>query len=199
MGRNSHIPATDTEQFIIEKASELFNKKGYSGTSLSDLEKVTGLTKGSIYSNFKDKEEVSLKVFEFNYQNLRQALLASVAGKTTAKEKLIAYVDFYIDYFPIMKVKGGCAIQNALIEADDTNPALFERAKRALIIWKDSVQSIIEEGIKNKDFDASLNAEQYAAYLLAIVEGAILVGKSLDNQQIFEAILVHLKNEIIKL
>jgi TetR/AcrR family transcriptional repressor of nem operon len=199
MGRNSHIPAADTEQFILERVSDLFNKKGYWGTSLRDLENATGLTKGSIYANFKDKEEVSLKVFEFNYKNLRQALLERVARKATSKEKLIACVDFYIDYFPALKTKGGCAIQNALVEADDTNPALFERAKRALTTWKDSMQSILEEGIRNKEFSSDLNAEQYAAYLLALIEGAILVAKSLNSQKIFEGILGQLKDEINKL
>ena len=189
MGRNSHIPAADTEQFIIEKVSELFNKKGFSGTSLSDLEKATGLTKGSIYSNFKDKEEVSLKVFEFNYHQLRESLLSRMHEKTTAKEKLLACIDFYIDYFPTMKFKGGCPIQNALVEADDTNPALFNRAKLALRSWKDSMQTILEVGIKNGELNRDLNAEHYAAYLVASIEGAILVGKSLDNQTAFVAIL----------
>lgn len=199
MGRNSHIPAADTEQFILEKVSDLFNKKGYAGTSLRDLENATGLTKGSIYANFKDKEEVSLKVFEFNYQNLRQALLARVAGKPTSKEKLIACVDFYMDYFPTMNSKGGCVIQNSLVEADDTHPALFERAKQALTAWKDSMQGILEEGIRNKEFGSDLNAKQYAVYLIAVIEGAILVAKSLNSQKVFDGILGQLKNEINKI
>lgn len=199
MGRNSHIPAADTELFILEKVSDLFNKKGYWGTSLSDLEKATGLTKGSIYSNFKDKEEVALKVFDFNYHKLRQALLEQVAVKASSKGKLIACVDFYIDYFPTIKAMGGCAIQNSLVEADDTNPALFERAKRALIAWKDSMQRILEQGIKDQEFSVDLNVEQYAAYLLAVIEGAILVAKSLNSPKVFEGILGQLRNEINKL
>lgn len=199
MGRNSHIPAANTEKFILEKVSDLFNKKGYWGTSLSDLEKATGLTKGSIYSNFKDKEEVLLKVFDYNHQNLRRTLLRRVAGKATAKEKLIAYVDFYIDYFPIMKKKGGCAIQNALVEADDTNPALFDKARQALITWKDAMQDIIEEGVQNKEFASDLNPKIYAGYLLALIEGAILVAKSLDSEETFDGILSRLKTEINKL
>lgn len=199
MGRNSHIPAADTEQFIIEKAAELFNKKGYWGTSLSDLEKATGLTKGSIYSNFKDKTDVSLKVFEYNYKKLREALNDTVSIKKTAKEKLLASVDFYIAYFPTMKTAGGCAIQNALVDSDDTNSALFEKAKSALITWKDTMQQIIKSGLEKGEFSSGLNAEVYASYLIALIEGAILVGKSLDSQKVFSGILNHLKEEINRL
>ncbi|MEI6949671.1 TetR/AcrR family transcriptional regulator [Paraflavisolibacter sp. H34] len=199
MGRNSHIPTADTEQYILEKVCDVFNKKGYWGTSLSDLEKASGLTKGSIYANFRDKEEVALKVFEFNYQHMRQALQQRVSGKAAAKEKLLAHIEFYLDYYPTMKTKGGCALQNALVEADDTNPALFERARQALASWKDSVQRILEEGVQNREFGPGLDAGQYAAYLLASIEGAILVAKSLDSQTIFADILGHVKSEISRL
>jgi TetR/AcrR family transcriptional repressor of nem operon len=34
-----------TKQFIIEKTAPVFNKKGFAGTSISDLTDATGLTK----------------------------------------------------------------------------------------------------------------------------------------------------------
>ncbi|WP_144916166.1 TetR/AcrR family transcriptional regulator [Mucilaginibacter frigoritolerans] len=36
----------NTRDFILQKVAPLFNKKGYAGTSLSDLTDATGLTKG---------------------------------------------------------------------------------------------------------------------------------------------------------
>ena len=42
-----------TRQFIIDKAADLFNTQGYSGTSMADIMEVTGLSKGAIYGNFK--------------------------------------------------------------------------------------------------------------------------------------------------
>ncbi len=56
--------AERTRHFIIEKAAPIFNTKGYAGTSLSDMTEATGLTKGSIYGNFADKDEVALACFE---------------------------------------------------------------------------------------------------------------------------------------
>jgi TetR/AcrR family transcriptional repressor of nem operon len=37
--------------------------KGYSGTSMSDITAATGLTKGSIYGNFENKDEVAIAAF----------------------------------------------------------------------------------------------------------------------------------------
>ncbi len=44
-----------TKQFILEKVAPVFNKNGYFGTSMSDITEATGLTKGAIYGNFKNK------------------------------------------------------------------------------------------------------------------------------------------------
>ena len=43
----------NTSDFILETVAPIFNRKGYAGTSLSDLTAATGLTKGAIYFNFK--------------------------------------------------------------------------------------------------------------------------------------------------
>ena len=62
------VPKSEaTRQQVIESTAELFNKKGYLGTSISDLEKATGMTRGSIYGNFENKDAVALAVFDYNW------------------------------------------------------------------------------------------------------------------------------------
>jgi TetR/AcrR family transcriptional regulator, transcriptional repressor for nem operon len=199
MGRNAHILAPDTQKFIIEKTSVLFNKKGYAATSLSDLEKVTGLTRGSIYANFKDKEEVSLRVFDYNHQRLTQAIFQRIAAETTAKGKLLASIDFYLDFYSDLISNGGCAIQNSLVETDDTNKVLFEKAKGALISWRETIVAIINDGIAGKEILDHVRPADFAVYMIALIEGAILVSKSLSNEHAFQYILTKLKAEIISL
>ena len=67
--------AERTKNFIIEKTAPLFNMKGYSGTSMSDITAATGLTKGSIYGNFENKDEVAIAAFLFRWQKYPEALL----------------------------------------------------------------------------------------------------------------------------
>ena len=55
-----------TSEYIIKTVAPVFNKKGYSGTSLADIAKATGLTKGAIYGNFTDKNELAVKAFVHN-------------------------------------------------------------------------------------------------------------------------------------
>lgn len=199
MGRNAHIPASDTQKFIIEQSAVLFNKMGYARTSLSDLEEVTGLTKGSIYANFKDKQEVALKVLEYNFDRLCKAMEQKISTESTAKGKLLACIDFYLEGYQDLVAKGGCAIQNALIENDDTNIILFERAKNALISWKERIADIVTEGLKADEFSTEVQPSGFAFYLIANIEGALLVSKSLNNEPAFRQMLTKLKGEVVVL
>ncbi|MEL6536474.1 MAG: TetR family transcriptional regulator, partial [Bacteroidota bacterium] len=49
---------TQTKELIITRAMPLFNTKGYTATSISDITNATGITKGAIYGNFQNKDEV---------------------------------------------------------------------------------------------------------------------------------------------
>lgn len=47
-----------TRDTIIETAFLLFLKKGFKAVTLTDLEKAVGMTKGTFYYHFLNKEEV---------------------------------------------------------------------------------------------------------------------------------------------
>src|SRR5580692_10250843 len=43
---------------ILEQASILFRERGFSGVSLSEIMKATGLTHGAFYNHFESKEDL---------------------------------------------------------------------------------------------------------------------------------------------
>ena len=47
----------------MEKTAPVFNMYGFDGATLSLLQEATGLTKGSLYGNFADKEEIAREAF----------------------------------------------------------------------------------------------------------------------------------------
>src|SRR4051812_21757532 len=83
--------AERTRQFIVEKTASIFNSKGYSGTSLNDLVDATGLTKGAIYGNFENKDEVALAAFEYNFGNITNYIASRIRERDSAIQKLLVY------------------------------------------------------------------------------------------------------------
>ena len=167
--------AEQTRNFIIEKTAPVFNKKGFAGTSLTDLTKATGLTKGSIYGNFANKDEVALAVFDYNLQRNENIIKEALAKQSTARDQLLVYTKVYAAFLTIPSMQSGCPIQNTATEADDTHPALKEKAKNAILGWKKKLVKIIEKGRQDGEFTASFNAEQVALTMIATIEGGIMI------------------------
>src|ERR1700754_2006778 len=107
------VPRSETtRQFIVESTAELFNKKGVSGTSVSDLEKATGMTRGSIYGNFQNKDAVALAVFDYNWEQKRRLLFEGADSRTSFKDKLLAHVLLHHPSAKTPFTAGGCPLQN---------------------------------------------------------------------------------------
>ncbi|HEY4831863.1 MAG TPA: TetR/AcrR family transcriptional regulator, partial [Waddliaceae bacterium] len=132
-----------TRQLIIEKAATLFNMKGFAATSLSDLCKVTQLTKGSIYGNFKNKEDVAMAVFEYNLSRKTNAIKQKVHEAGNYGDKLLAFAYSFADIDHRSSIAGGCPLLNAGIEADDTNADLRKKVAAGLLNWKNEMVRII--------------------------------------------------------
>lgn len=177
--------AEKTKQFIIEKTAPIFNMKGYSGTSISDITDITGLTKGSIYGNFESKDEVAIAVFKYNVKKLHDAFSREIDKQTTFKGKLLVYPKLYSEYSDLQVTKGGCPILNTATESDDTHPILKKYAERTLNYWKEKIMYFIDQGILAGEFKANaIDTEKTALTIIALIEGAIMISKltnSLDN------------------
>lgn len=169
--------AERTRQFIIEKTAPIFNTKGFAGTSLTDLTDITGLTKGSIYGNFENKDEVALAAFDFNFGRVVSYIKSKMDTREGTINKLLVYPETYRNYLKYDFLRAGCPILNTSTEADDTHPGLREKAVKALKLWKTSVEKHINEGIANKEIKPDTNAADFAAVLMSLVEGAFMQAK----------------------
>jgi len=164
-----------TKAFIIEKAAPIFNKKGYAGTSLNDMIAATGLTKGSIYGNFANKDEVALAAFDLNLAKVNSIIRSEMEKQQTYKGKLLVYPEVYENFSRYSFPQGGCPVLNTATECDDTHPALKQKAHDAILSWRKSIISLIQKGIAAKEFTGKIEPEQFAITVIAMIEGASMI------------------------
>lgn len=173
--------AENTRKLIVEKTAAIFNMKGYAGTSLTDLTEATGLSKGSIYGNFENKDEVALAAFDYNVSLLTNCLNEAIAAVPGAISKLLKMADFYRSGFKNSLQRGGCPILNTAIEADDTHPALKEKVAKSIRSWKKNIESIVRQGIDAKEIKSSVDAAEFATEYMALIEGGTMLAKATGN------------------
>jgi len=192
------IRSEKTRQLIIKKTASIFNKKGYTGTYLSDLTNATGLTKGSIYGNFKDKNEVALEAFKYNYKFQTQQIINKIEKENNSANKLIAFLNHYRTSFkPIFK-NGGCAILNTAVDTDDGNEILKKEVIKTIHNWHKKITAILIEGV-NKNELKEIDVFQFSYRMISIIEGSILLAKTLNKPEILLNNIEYLETEILQL
>lgn len=188
--------AERTRLYIIEKSAPIFNTKGYSATSMNDILAATGLAKGGVYGNFKNKDEIALQAFLYSFNKMREALRFVIKPQPTSVGKLQAILDFYHNYTIKPVITGGCPLLNTAIDVDDTLPFLKEAAAKGMKEMLATLKHIIEQGIKYGEFKKKIHPANEAELFFATIEGGIMMSKLNDNPEILNRLLENLKQQI---
>lgn len=191
--------AERTKQFIVEKTAPVFNARGYAGTSLAHLTEATGLTKGSIYGNFENKDAVALAAFDYNFKKVTDYVKERLLATDHSIERLLVYPQVYRDFLKIPFLKPGCPILNTSTEADDTHPQLREKAAAALDFWRKSLENQVKRGIERKEIKSTVQPMQVAIVIMSMIEGAIMQAKVAGRSTELKIAMDYLENFIREL
>jgi TetR/AcrR family transcriptional repressor of nem operon len=164
-----------TRRRIIEIAAPIFNQRGYSGCSLSELMEATGLEKGGIYRHFASKEDLAAEAFQYALAvnvKLRTDHLSAVAGSVN---KLRRSVELFVE--TPSAVAGGCPLMNTAIEADDGNPRLRELALEGLRAWKGRLGKVVKEGLEAGEIRTGTSPGSVANVMVSTLEGALMISR----------------------
>ncbi len=177
-----------TRELIVSKALPIFNTKGYHATSLSDITKATGITKGAIYGNFKNKDEVAAAAFDMGHQIVMERLASVIREQPTAPAKLKGIVNYFAEYVLNPPIEGGCPILNTSVEADDNHPSLRSKVIRSIAMIKEGIAKIVYRGISEGQLKPGINVEEFALTFYATIDGGILISRAEGDNRSFRII-----------
>lgn len=191
--------AEKTKQFILSKTAPVFNSKGFAGTSLTDLTASTGLTKGALYGNFHNKEDLAMEAFKYAVVKVKELIRNRVEKEVTYKRQLRAMLDFFAEYVFHPPVQGGCPMLNAAVEADDHFPGMRRVVVKELMSTVMFIYNLLNKGVKAGEFKKDINARELAYTIFCSVEGAIMFSRAERSEEPMKIIVRHCKkllNEI---
>lgn len=191
--------AEKTRQFIIEKTAPIFNRKGYAGTSLSDITEATGLTKGSIYGNFKNKDEVAIAAFNYNFGLLSEWIKEKRDNEPDPIKKLKIYISVFSDFTDNPVLRWGCPVLNSATEVDDTHVDLRDNVVNAIRKWHDSIVKVINDGKKNGLIKSDVDTTAFGWTLVALIEGGVMLVKVTGKTNTLKAAMDHAEKIIDEL
>ena len=165
--------AEKTTQFIIEKAAPIFSKQGYVGTSMSDLTKATGLTKGALYGNFKNKEEIALAAFQYNSNILLNKIDEKLDVDGNSLDKIYSLTNFYRNYAIFAYEMGGCPILKIGVDSEFNNKILSSACKEVAQEIEGKIALVLENGVNKSEIKIPVPPLQFAKQLYTMLQGAV--------------------------
>jgi len=174
--------AEATRNTIIRVSADLFNTQGYKATSISDITRATGYTKGAIYRHFENKQDLEQQSLRRLSKLMFDQISISIKEAPTFKTKFEAIFSFFENYMEAPHYKGGCPLMNAAVESDDSNPVLRQQAYNMLAQLRAAVAKIIENGIKNNQVRPDVDIPYYCTIFIATLEGGIMMSKLERNK-----------------
>jgi len=181
-----------TRQRIVAEAATLFNQRGFEGGSMADLMEATGLEKGGIYRHFSTKEELAAEAFDYAWQAATDVWMQDLDSIPNSVDKLKRFMTNFIERRP--SVPGGCPLLNTAIDADDGNPILRERARKALHQWQDRLSEIVRVGLKKREIRSGVDPKKLVTLIIGSLEGALMVSRLERNREALLDTQAHLES-----
>jgi len=170
-----------TSKFIIETIAPIFNKKGYTATSMADITNATGLTKGAIYGNFDNKESLAIAAFQKNVNDLLKRITIHQEQSKSPLQKLYLITDFYRNYYHFSKELGGCPILNIGVDANNQDTALLEEVRNVINKTQNNIAKLIDWGKDIGEMKLTMDSQKFAKQLYSHIQGAIFMTYTMDD------------------
>ncbi|MDD4238547.1 MAG: TetR/AcrR family transcriptional regulator [Desulfotomaculaceae bacterium] len=167
------------KDLIADAALACFLASSYNGTSMDEIVKVSGLSKGGIYWHFKSKDEIFLYIIENRFSEWNTELLTRLKSDDSPKEALSKFVEFFLELIlaPVLAL-----IHEFLLHIKDKE--MLDRACGIMNHSNNSniIKQVIQDGIDKGEFRA-LDPETAANVFTGIFEGLSLQWFTQYNDQ----------------
>ena len=154
----------------MDSAERLFSTKGFNGTSMNDIVKESGFSKGAIYGHFESKERLFLSLWKrltvVGISQLRQMF----SPDDTAVDKLLKVAEMTMASSCDCPPEVGRMQLEFMVAASRMESLEPDMQKRYETIHT-FIREIFEEGVENGEFKENLDSQSLTSLLFASLDG----------------------------
>ena len=175
-------PTSDTRQRLIDAAADLFWRRGYAATGLSDILEAAGARGGSLYHFFPTKDDLLLAVIDHHARIIETTIENTLAAHEDPAAKIPAVVDCYRSLARRGSVFVGCPLTNLAGEVVNACP----QAAGRLSAVNERLVAKLAEALATVPSQAFRPTEPAQA-IACMIQGAALQARAAGNDAPFDA------------
>src|SRR5687767_5045591 len=190
--------ARATREAILLAATRLISVHGYNSTSLDDVLRESGVGKGNFYYHFKSKEELGYAMLDgIVAAFLERALEPCFSDPATPPlAQIRCFLDKTVHAQRERNCVGGCVMGNLASELSDVHEGFRARLATVFNSWRERLSAVLAEARRRGDVTEACRPGAVAHFLVASLEGAILLSKVTKDIGVMEQCVSELKGHL---
>ena len=184
-----------TREAILSAALRLMHVHGYNGTSLDDVLRESGVGKGNFYYHFRSKEELGYAILEQIVSAFVGQTLEPCFSDPTVPPlaQIGCFLDRVVQAQRDRQCRGGCAMGNLASELSDIHEGFRKRLASVFTTWHRRLAEALAEAKQRGHVGVACDPEASARFVVASLEGAILLTKLSKDIGVMEQCVGELK------
>ena len=183
-----------TRQKIVEKSMQFFSVKGYFHTSIDDITKAAGLTKGGLYGHFRNKEEIWYAGYDECVRLWKSIVFQGVRGLADPMERLDRIIENSLkNYLGADVFDGGCFLLNSLVELAGQQPAMSGHVLQGFRSFAALLHQWLMEAERQGLLREGLNLREVAGFLVITMNGASSMYAASKDPAVWQQTLAQLR------
>jgi len=164
---------------ILEAALGVFRTRGYAATTVDDLCRAAGVTKGSFFLHFERKEWAALAAIE-HWNAVTASLFAGAPywQIDDARDRLLAYLDFRAQLAQGDLPEFTCLLGTLAQETFASHPALRAACGAGIEAHAQTLVPTIQSAFDDHAAGGHADAQSLARYTQAVLQGAFVLAKA---------------------
>lgn len=173
-----------TREKILDATQALVFRHGFAATSIDRVLERTGLTKGAFFYHFKSKAELGEALLE-RFAEHDRALLESTMQRAEKLsddplQQLLIFVGLLKEPLEnLSEPPPGCLFASYLYQPQEVTPEAVRIAERTMLAWRTRIAEKFRA--IGQPPGAPADADDLADHLLAVIEGAFVLAKGVDD------------------
>src|SRR3984885_15394453 len=154
----------------LDRALQVFWRKGYEGTSVSDLTKIMGVNRPSLYAAFGDKKALFRKALD-RYLNGPAAYTQEALKEPTARVVVERLLQGAADLDTAPRNPGGCLMVQGALASGDASDSIREELVACRAAGEAALRRRFQRAKSEGDLSADTDPADLARYLATIIYG----------------------------
>lgn len=151
----------------LEQALQMFWRKGYLGTSLTDLTKAMGINRPSLYATFGNKETLFRKALD-RYSDRQTAYLREALEEPTARRVIERMMHGVVDLATNPLNPSGCLFAQSMISCGDPNDPLHQELAQRRVSGELAIRDRFERALSEGDLPSDADPAALARFVVTV-------------------------------